>query len=135
MHSVTTRRATAFVEATRGISASDSIVRSRATICCVSIIGSLIVLQLLQTRAELGLTRTRAFDNRRRGLAHELLVCQLGLETGELFVRRFDLALRALELLLRHFLFRELHGDVEALDDVAMCPGGRFDADVKLLEE
>src|ERR1051325_276697 len=119
MHSSTTRRPTRFVEATREISATDSSVFSRSTIwrvlrpsisCQLSVIGCrqlatdnrqlLILHQLFDSRAKFRLPSLRLLDDRGRRVAHELLVGQPCGEAVELLAALFQLALRALELLL-----------------------------------
>src|SRR6266516_1436097 len=76
MHSVTMRRATRFVEATRGTTASDSMRFSPATIRLVSssITASPILKQLLDPCTQLGLPRLGLLHDRGRRVAHELLV-------------------------------------------------------------
>src|SRR5438876_6749209 len=130
MHSWTMRRATRFVEETRGMSASDSSAVRRSTILRVSrwIIAcppphnSLILQQLLDPRAQLTLAHPRLFDHRGRGVAHELLVGQARVHTFQLPAALLDLALRALDLLLRHHPRRELDGDGETLLHIVMRP-------------
>src|ERR1051325_6497754 len=103
MHSFTIRRATRFVEATRGMTASDSSARRRGTISRVSrwITASLILLQLLQSRTQFGLPRARLLDDVRGSVADELLVGQLRIQRRELLLALLDLPLRPLDLLLR----------------------------------
>src|SRR5258708_40003629 len=114
MHSVTTLRPTAFVDATRRISASDSIVRRRATTSRVSIKKfSLILLQFLEARMQLGPTQARPFHDGCRRFRHELFVGKLGLQAGQFLSAAVDLALHAIQLLLRDFFLRELDGNGE----------------------
>src|SRR5436309_14613525 len=75
MHSWTTRRARRFVEATREISATDSSVVRRSTICRESRPStSLILHQLFDSRAKFELPRLRLLDHGGRRVAHELLI-------------------------------------------------------------
>src|ERR1041385_577905 len=120
MHSSTTRRATMLVEATREISATDSRVVRRSTICRESMPStSLILHQLFDSRAKFRLPRLRLLDHRGRRVAHELLVGQPRDEAVELLAALLQLALRALDLFLRHHALGELDGDGEAFDHVA----------------
>src|SRR5205085_6785571 len=130
MHSSTTRRATRLVEATREISATDSTVVRRSTICRESRPSTLLILhQLFDSGAKFELPRLRLLHHRGRRVAHELLVAQPRGEAVELLAALFQLALRALELLLRHHALRELDGDVEAFDHVVVRPFGRLGVD------
>src|SRR5947209_1126449 len=115
MHSFTIRRATRFVEASRGTTASDSSVRMRATSFRVSrgVIGcfvhclavgsdglrSLILRHLLQTCAKLFPSRAGLGHDCRRRILHELLVRQARVDAFQLLAAPLDLALRALQLL------------------------------------
>src|SRR2546430_15977994 len=99
MHSLTIRRATRLVEATRGITAIDSMVVSRSTRRRVSMLiadTSLILHQLLDAIAQLRLTRLCALHDRRRRVRHELFVSELGVERRQLVAALFQFALRPL---------------------------------------
>src|ERR1043166_4267352 len=126
-HSTTMRRATRFVDATRGITASDSSARRRGTSWRMGIIGgvaesqscrgakrgavllcnsgtlqpcnsSSVPLQLLQPRAQLRLACARLLHHVRGRVLRELLVRELRVEIRELFRALLDLAARALDL-------------------------------------
>src|SRR5438045_6467274 len=63
MHSLTMRRATRFVDATRGMTAIDSRVVMRSTMERVSMWITLLILhQLLDSRAQFNLPRARLID-------------------------------------------------------------------------
>src|SRR5512140_3371851 len=99
MHSLTMRRATRFVEATRGITASDSIRRSRSTIRRVSRwITSLILKQLLDSCTKFRVPGLSLLHHGRRRVAHELLIGQSSLDRGQLAAALLQLALRPFEL-------------------------------------
>src|ERR1051326_2206524 len=136
MHSETMRRATRFVDATRGTTASDSMRFRCATMRLVSrsIIASLVLLQLLDPRAQFRRARPRLLDHRGRRVAHELLVRPPCLGAGELVAALLQLALRPFLLLLRHDLRRELDGDGEALNHVVLRPLGSVGADEHRVE-
>src|SRR3954453_22177450 len=133
MHSFTIRRATRIVDATRGMTAIDSIVVRRSTMLRVlmdmvdvreSGVGDrsrclelrlptphsrlLILQQLLDPLPQFRLTRLRARDDCRRRVFQELLVQQFRVERGELLAAFFQLAFRALLLLLRNHLLGKL---------------------------
>src|SRR5438046_4285973 len=121
MHSATMRRATRFVDATRGISAIDSIVLSRSTRRRVSRpIISLILHQLFDSCPQFGMTGLGLLHDRGGRVLHELLVGELRLERRELLAALLDLALRALDLLLGDHFRRELDRDREAFHHVVM---------------
>src|SRR5438477_12835427 len=93
MHSLTTRRATRLVDATRGISAMDSMTVKRSTRARVSmwIIELLILHQLLDSRPKFVLPRLCLFHHRRRRVAHELLVGQARRDPFELLAALLQL--------------------------------------------
>src|SRR5687768_12151447 len=107
MHSLTTRRAIRFVEATRGITASDSRVFRRGTIARVSSwnMRSLILLQFLDLRPQFCLAVLSLLHDLRRCVADELFVCQLRVEGRELFLALLEIALRPLDLFLGNDFF------------------------------
>src|SRR5438067_5018034 len=121
MHSSTTRRARRFVDETREISAMDSSVVRRSTICRESRPStSLILHQLFDSRAKFELPRLRLLHHRGGGVAHELFVGQARGEAVELPAALLQLSLRALELFLRHHALGEFDSDGEALHHVVV---------------
>src|SRR5689334_10009670 len=130
MHSSTTRRASTFVDVTREISAMDSSVVRRSTICRESRPStSLILHQLFDSRAKFRLPRLRLPHHGGRRVAHELLVGQPRREAVQLLAALLQLPLGALDLLLRDDALRELDGDGEAFDHVVMRPLRRLGID------